>query len=105
MVAGVEVPRDWQGPAGLGVWSMDRRIGSVVALGLAACSDYHVETNPDGIFGLHPQILVDPAALQFSELRSGETEVQTFTVKNVGVELLEVSDVVIGSGAAFTVLG
>ncbi|MEZ4238252.1 MAG: choice-of-anchor D domain-containing protein [Myxococcota bacterium] len=69
------------------------------------CSDYNIKNDPDGAGGPAPDIVVDPGSLVYSELRSGEEEVQTFTVRNVGESTLNVSDIVIGSGLAFTVLG
>jgi len=55
--------------------------------------------------GPAPNILVDPPALVFAGLPLGETEVQQFTVSNVGDGTLEVEDIVIGSGDGFEVLG
>ncbi|MEQ1506595.1 MAG: choice-of-anchor D domain-containing protein [Myxococcota bacterium] len=69
------------------------------------CSEYEVKPGGDPVAGAAPEILVDPGSLTFGQLATGEQEVQTFSVKNVGNATLNVSDVVIGSGIAFTILG
>jgi hypothetical protein len=84
---------------------MVQRFLLAAALGTVACSDYNVSNNPGAFLGPHGVIEVDPGALQFGELRAGEEETQTFIVRNIGDALLEVSDVVIGSGLSFDVLG
>lgn len=75
------------------------------AITLTACSDYNVVRTLDGQLGPHGVIEVDPGALQFGDLRATEEEVQSFTVRNIGDALLEVSDVVVGQGFAFSVAG
>jgi hypothetical protein len=74
------------------------------ALG-AGCSEYTVKNDPDGAGGPAPDIVVTPDSLLYGELTAGDEEVQTFTVKNIGESTLDVSDIVIGTGIAFTVLG
>jgi hypothetical protein len=72
---------------------------------LSACSDYGLSNKPGTPGGPVPDIVVEPSALEFGELPSGEEEVQSFTVKNVGGSTLHVSDVIVGSGLAFEVRG
>lgn len=85
---------------------MFRRLWPVVLLaGAAACSEYQVKPGGDGVNGPAPDIVVSPSSLAFARLQSGEDEVQTFNVKNVGASTLNVSNVVIGSGIAFSILG
>ena len=85
---------------------MNRIIPIVTAAALAGgCIEQGFsdkDTPPDDVV---PNILVDPPALQFDALRDGETQVLEFTVNNVGDAVLEVEDIVIGSGTAFTILG
>lgn len=84
-----------------------RRIVGMIALASAAtgCIETGVsgkEQPPDNVV---PDILVDPPALQFDALRDGETQTLDFIVSNQGDAVLEVEDIVIASGNAFTVLG
>ncbi len=72
---------------------------------LAACSETGLSDKEDPAPQEQPDIQVDPPALSFGELSDGEEEVKTFTVSNVGAAGLEVSDIVIGSGIAFDILG
>ena len=72
---------------------------ALLLLSLAGCS--RSET-PDG--GNGPNILVTPTSLEYGRLFNGEEQVRRFTVENVGDGQLEVSDIVIGAGPAFTVL-
>lgn len=77
-----------------------------VCLGVVAgCSEYNVKNDPDPDGGPQPDILVEPASLAYGELRTGEEEIQTFQVTNVGESTLHVSNIVIGSGLAYTVTG
>ena len=71
----------------------------------AACSETGLSDKEQPVPEEVPDIQVDPPALTFGELADGEEEVQTFTVTNVGASGLEVSDIVIGAGIAFEVLG
>ena len=57
---------------------------AVAILALAGCSEYDVKSDPDANPGPAPDILVEPSSLQFSELTTGDEEVQTFQVTNVG---------------------
>ncbi len=53
--------------------------------------------------GLQPNILVEPAALTFSELKAGDSETKSFTVSNVGNAPLHVTDMILGANhPAFT---
>ena len=70
----------------------------------AGCSEFNLTNAPDGDNGPPPDILVTPTSLEYGRLSSGEEEVQSFTVENVGDGQLEVSNIVIGAGLAFTVL-
>ncbi len=72
---------------------------------LAACSETGLSDKEEPAPQEQPNIQVDPPALTFGELSDGETEVQTFVVSNVGAAGLEVSDILIGSGIAFEILG
>ena len=84
---------------------MVRRLSLGIVLWGVGCSEYSVKNEPDNDAGPAPDIVVTPDALGFGELSAGEEEIQTFVVKNVGGSTLNVSNVVIGSGLAFTVLG
>lgn len=84
---------------------MQRSLCLAVVLGLSACSEFNLQNDLDGVALPHGVIEVDPPTLTFSELRAAEEEVKTFTVRNIGNAMLEVSDVVIGSGLSFEVLG
>lgn len=72
---------------------------------VTGCSEYQVNNDPDGVNGPVPDIVVSPSSLLYDELTTGEEQIQTFNVKNVGAATLNVSDVVIGSGIAYTVVG
>jgi hypothetical protein len=81
------------------------RLVAACALLAAGCSEFDLRNNPDADGGPAPDILVTPPSLEFGLLASGEQEVQTFNVQNVGDATLNVSDVVIGAGIAFKILG
>lgn len=55
--------------------------------------------------GLVPDILVEPSSLTYDTLGQGETQTKTFTVSNIGSAPLDVSDISLATGDAFTVLG
>lgn len=76
---------------------------SVCLLSLVGCIENAVAPGGDGVGGPAPDVLVTPPALTFGTLGLGETEAQTFRVENVGEATLHVTDVVIGSGLAFSV--
>lgn len=78
---------------------------AIAALFATGCSEFNLsnKTGPDA--GAVPDIFVDPPALTYGRLATGDEEIQTFTVQNIGAATLNVSDIVIGSGLAFTVLG
>ena len=82
-----------------------KRLCVASVLAAAACSEYGVNPEKDRGGGPAPDIEVDPPSLEFDSLRSGEEDRRTFTVRNVGSEVLHVSDVIIGSGLAFTIEG
>ena len=77
---------------------------ALFVLSLAGCSEFDLASALDGDNGPAPDILVTPTSLEYGRLSSGEEQIQSFTVENVGDGQLEVSDIVIGSGLAFTVL-
>ena len=88
--------------------SLIHRYGATIAAGVvvaAGCSDYSIGDKGEGDGGPAPEIVVTPDSLLYGELSSGEEEIQEFTVKNVGGATLNVSNIVIGSGLAYTVLG
>jgi hypothetical protein len=83
-----------------------RRVTPVIILTLAVgCIETGIQPKDEVPANVQPDILVDPPALQFDSLRDGETQTLDFIVSNVGDAVLEVEDIVIGSGNAFTVLG
>ena len=55
--------------------------------------------------GLAPDIRVEPALLEYTDVPRGSTERRTFTVRNIGAAPLTVSDVVLADGDAFVVEG
>jgi hypothetical protein len=70
-----------------------------------SCSDQKISpiTGADGVRG--PAIDVNPDYLEYGTLREGEEEIQTFSIKSVGEEALEIEDIRIESDAAsFTIL-
>lgn len=77
----------------------------LLSLALAGCSEFELINKPLGEDGDAPDIELDPSSLEFGLLSSGQTEVQTFTVRNVGESTLNVSDIVIGAGLSFEILG
>jgi hypothetical protein len=77
-----------------------------VSLGVVAgCSEYTVQNEPKPEVLPVPDILVEPSALSYAELGSGEEATQTFTVTNQGESTLHVENIVIGSGLAFRIAG
>ncbi|MBX2801460.1 MAG: choice-of-anchor D domain-containing protein [Myxococcales bacterium] len=75
---------------------------SCVALSLS-CSDYNVR-DADGVPLGQVGISVDPQALTFGPARTGQQEVQTFTVSNLGFSVVEVAELRLDvGGEAFTV--
>lgn len=72
------------------------------ALGLAGCSENGFHHNGDAA-GMAPDIEVDPGQLTYGTLSTGEEEVQTFTVRNVGTADLTVEGIEIDN-ASFVVL-
>ena len=51
---------------------------------VTGCSEFSLTNKPGNDAGAVPDILVDPPALEFGELSSNDTEVQQFTVENIG---------------------
>jgi hypothetical protein len=85
---------------------MNRFVGWTSALWLAAaCSETGLNGEKAPEVVPQPDILLDPPDLVFGELSDGEEEIQTFTVTNIGDAGLDVSDIIIGNGIAFEVLG
>ncbi len=76
----------------------------VSVFSLVGCSEFNISAKPDADGVPGPEIQVTPLELRFGERVSGETEVESFTVTNVGEGPLTVSEVVIGAGESFTVL-
>jgi hypothetical protein len=79
----------------------------LISLGLIGCTAENNLTelkDPNDNSGV--EIEVEPSVLQFSSLTAGEQEVQSFTIRSVGVDPLEVNLIeVIGEQAAsFTIL-
>jgi len=69
----------------------------------SGCSEFNF-SSANGADGPVPNIRVEPLALSYGELATGEEEVQVFTVTNVGSEALHLSAVEVSSGLAFDVL-
>ena len=80
------------------------RLACIAILAATGCSEWELNSHPDlnGLPG--PNIVVEPPALQYSMLSTGETEVQSFTIHNDGEAVLDVSDIRVASGLAFTLL-
>ncbi len=82
------------------------RVTPLIVLAVAGgCIETGISKKDEVPPNVQPDILVDPPALMFDSLRDGETQTLDFIVSNVGDAVLEVDDIVIGSGNAFTVLG
>jgi hypothetical protein len=73
-------------------------------LGLAACSEFNLQSKPQPEVVPDPDIRVDPPTLTYGTLATSEEEIQTFTIENVGAADLHVSDVIVASGISFSVL-
>jgi hypothetical protein len=67
------------------------------------CSEYDIAAKEEPAPDVVPDIRIDPPALEYGTLSTGEEEVKTFTVKNVGDEALEVSDVAVDVGLSFAI--
>jgi hypothetical protein len=75
------------------------------ALILSGCQEYNVQTTPDVENGAVPDILVTPSALSFGPVSSNDSDVQRFSIENVGEASLDLSGIALESGGeAFTVL-
>ncbi len=70
---------------------------------LLGCSEFGLSDQQD-LSGQFPEIELEPEALQFARLRSGQTETQSFVIRNVGVEPLDVSEVQVAAGFGFSLL-
>ncbi|HHO52279.1 MAG TPA: choice-of-anchor D domain-containing protein, partial [Deltaproteobacteria bacterium] len=64
---------------------------------LSGCQDYDIRANSPAP-GAGPDIEVTPTALSFGPARTGEEVIQSFLVRNVGTEALDVSNVEISVG-------
>ncbi len=80
-----------------------RLIAPVAIVLIAGCSEYDISEKTEPAAEVSPNIRIEPPALQFGTLSAEETEVQTFTVINDGDEGLEVSDVVVVAGLAYSI--
>ncbi len=88
----------------LGVW-MSRLTLLFAPLLAIGCSEVGLRNDLRGVTGPEPDIEVDPPTLEYSVLTSGQEEAQTFVIRNLGENPLQVSEVVVGAGFAFTVDG
>ncbi|MEO0600116.1 MAG: choice-of-anchor D domain-containing protein [Myxococcota bacterium] len=68
------------------------------------CSEYDFTEGVDLDGGPQPDIRVTPSTLAFGLLSSRDAEVQALLIENVGTAALEVDDVAVDIGFAFTVL-
>ena len=76
----------------------------ILGFALTGCSEQGF-SNVDGMnSGFGPSIEVSPARLTYDTLSDGETEVQTFTVKNVGTDALHIASIEISGSQSFTLL-
>ena len=71
---------------------------------LSGCSEFDLISNPEPVVVPVPVIQVTPPQLLYGELVGGDTEVQTFTIKNIGDMALTVTDVTMASGISFEIL-
>jgi hypothetical protein len=78
-------------------------VAATLSLPLLACSETSIDATKVGVEPPGPDILVTPPELTFGTLALGEVETQSFTVENVGEATLQVRNVTIRSGLAFTV--
>ncbi len=70
----------------------------------AGCNEYDL-VNANGVEpGDLPNIRVDPPTLTWPTLRSGEVEVQTFTIENLGGTPLHVHDIGVAAGLGFSIV-
>ena len=79
----------------------------LISLGLIGCTAEKILTelkDPNDNSGV--EIEVEPRTLQFSSLTEGEQEVQSFTIRSVGVDPLEVNllEVIGDQAPSFTIL-
>lgn len=68
---------------------------------LVGCNEYEINQTPQPVVVPPPEIVVNPGALTFSDLPSGETETQEFHVSNVGEGRLNVDGISIAVGDSF----
>ena len=80
------------------------RLACLALLAATACSEWELNSTPDPDNLPAPNIVVEPPALQFAMLPTGEVEVQSFTISNDGEAPLDVSDIQVVSGLAFDIL-
>lgn len=76
----------------------------MLAATMFGCSEQGFSHVPGGGGGYGPSIEVSPARLTFDTLSDGETEVQTFTVTNVGTDALHIDSIELSGSASFTLI-
>jgi len=83
------------------------RIAPILAIIVASgCIETGLSKDEEPAEGVEPDILCDPPAIAFGAIAVGSSDVQEFTVSNVGDGVLEVDDILIASGeSVFSVLG
>ena len=77
---------------------------ATAAVLFAGCSEYDLSDNSGPVEAAAPDIVVEPTSLEFGSLADGETEVQKFTVRNVGEGPLTIDAISIVSGLSFTII-
>ena len=80
------------------------RLACIAIVAVTGCSEWELNSHADLDNLPGPNIVVAPPALQYAMLSSGETEVQSFTISNDGDAPLDVSDIRVATGLAFTLL-
>jgi hypothetical protein len=83
-----------------------RRLASVLATyaALIGCSENGLGSVIGDDLGLDPDIVVEPAQVEFGTLRSDEEATEILTIRNVGEDVLHLDGVEI-DGASFTLIG
>jgi hypothetical protein len=76
---------------------------AMIALLFAGCNEFKLVEKPDGNFA-QPDIIVDPLELYFGVIAEGESTQNTLNIKNQGDAALEVAQVLVQSGGAFTIV-
>ncbi len=70
---------------------------------LASCSEYDISEKNEPVPEVSPDIRIDPPAIEFSTLSTGDEEVRTFTVINDGDEGLEITDIAVVAGLSYAI--